>query len=90
MFYAVVLCDAGRRDEAIREGTAAIESSPGDSVMLYNGACLYSRLGDTQRAIDTLHQAIAAGVVNYGWMKQDPDLTPLRDEPEFIEMMKGH
>ena len=90
MFYAVVLCDAGRRDEAIREGTAAIESSPGDSVMLYNGACLYSRLGDTRRAIDTLHQAIAAGVVNYGWMKQDPDLTPLRDEPEFIEMMKAH
>jgi len=46
--------------------------SPGDSVMLYNGACLYSRLGETRRAIDTLRQAVAAGVTNFGWMKHDP------------------
>jgi adenylate cyclase len=90
MFYAITLCDAGRPEEAIREGTAAIDSSPGDSVMLYNGACLYARLGDPDRAIATLHQAIAAGVVNFGWMKQDPDLDTLRDNPGFMELMEGH
>jgi TolB-like protein/Flp pilus assembly protein TadD len=88
MFYAITLLEVGRRDEAIAEGTAALESSPGDSVMLYNGACLYSRLGEKRRAIDTLRQAIAAGVTNFGWMKNDPDFDPIRDDPEFVALME--
>jgi TolB-like protein/Flp pilus assembly protein TadD len=89
MFYAVTLCDVGQRDAAIREGAAAIEASPGDSVMLYNAACLYSRLGETRRAVDTLRQAIDAGVRNYSWMKNDPDLDAIRGDPEFIALMAG-
>jgi hypothetical protein len=89
MFYALALCDDGRTEAAIREGQAAIDSAPGDSVMLYNGACLYGRLGEKQRAIDTLAQAIAAGVRNFGWMTRDPDLDSLRNEPEFIELMNA-
>ena len=88
MFYAVALCDSGKQEEAIREGKAAIDSSPGDSVMLYNGACLYARLGDPQRAVAALKQAIGAGVVNYGWMEQDPDLDSIRNTPEFKELME--
>jgi hypothetical protein len=57
--------------------------------MLYNGACLYSRLGETKRAIDTLRQAMAGGYENFGWMKHDSDLDALRDDPEFIELMAG-
>ena len=43
MFYAVTLCDVGQPDAALLEGQAAIDASPGDSVMLYNAACLYAR-----------------------------------------------
>ena len=89
MFYAVALCDAGRKEDAIREGTGAIEASPGDSVMLYNGACLYARLGEPRRAVDTLRQAIEGGVRNYGWMDNDPDLDSIRDDPEFIELTRS-
>jgi TolB-like protein/Tfp pilus assembly protein PilF len=89
MFYAITLLEVGRRDEAIAEGTAALELSPGDSVMLYNGACLYSRLGETRRAVATLRQAVAAGVTNFGWMKHDPDFDPIRNDPEFIELITG-
>jgi Flp pilus assembly protein TadD len=89
MFFAVALCDSGKREDAIREGKAAMDSSPGDSVMLYNGACLYAQLGETRRAIDTLRKAIAAGVQNYGWMKNDTDLDPLRGDPEFQELLEG-
>jgi len=90
MFYAITLLEVGRREDAIAEGTAALELSPGDSVMLYNGACLYSRLGDTKRAVATLRQAVAAGVTNFGWMKHDPDFDPIRNDPEFVELMQGH
>jgi TolB-like protein/tetratricopeptide (TPR) repeat protein len=89
MFYAVTLCDVGDREGAIREGASAIEASPGDSVMLYNAACLYARLGETRRAVDTLRQAIEAGVRNFAWMKNDPDLDSLRDDPEFQALTAG-
>jgi adenylate cyclase len=89
LFYALALLEVGRREEAVMEGAAAIDLSPGDSVMLYNGACFYSKLGETRRAIDTLRQAIAAGVTNFGWMKHDPDFDPIRNDPEFIELMQG-
>jgi adenylate cyclase len=89
MFFAVTLLDVGDRAAALREGEAAIEASPGDSVMLYNAACLYTRLGETRRAVDTLRQAIAAGVRNFDWMKHDPDLNDLRDDAEFIELTRA-
>ena len=87
IFYAFMLLDVGKRADAIRESNTAIDASPGDSVMLYNAACLYARLGETRRAVDTLRQAIHAGVKNFGWMKHDPDLDGLRGDPEFNELM---
>jgi adenylate cyclase len=89
MFYAIMLSEVDRREDAIREGAAALEMSPGDSVMLYNGACLYAQLGEKRRAIDTLREAITAGVENFGWIKNDTDLAALRDDPEFIELTAG-
>jgi TolB-like protein/Flp pilus assembly protein TadD len=89
MFYAIHLLEVGRKSEAVAEGDAALAMSPGDSVMLYNGACLYSQLGETKKAIATLREAIGAGVTNLGWMKNDPDLAPLRDDPEFQELARA-
>jgi len=89
MYYAITLAERGRKDEAIREGAAALELSPGDPMMLYNCACLYARLGETERAVDTLRQAMSGGYENFGWMKHDPDLDSLREDPGFIELMQG-
>jgi TolB-like protein/Flp pilus assembly protein TadD len=89
MYYAITLAERGRKEEAIREGAAALELSPGDPMMLYNCACLYARLGETERAVDTLRQAMSGGYENFGWMKHDPDLDSLRDDPGFIALMQG-
>lgn len=62
--------------------------SPGDPVMLYNAACMYASLAGPALAMDALRQAIAAGYTNLGWMQNDPDLTPLRGNPEFDAMLK--
>jgi hypothetical protein len=51
---------------------------------------MYVSLGESKRAIEALQQAIEAGYTNLGWMRNDPDLVPLRDEPEFIAMQQGH
>jgi TolB-like protein len=86
ILYAHMLSTMGNSELALVEAQAAIEAAPGDSVMLYNAACLYAKLNQTRRALDTLRQSIDAGVKNFQWMKHDPDLNSLRDDPEFIEM----
>jgi len=88
--YAMALANSDRRDDALRECALALEASPGDPVMLYNCACLYARLGEIPRALETLRQAIAVGYVNLSWIKQDPDMNALRDNPEFIALTSGH
>jgi TolB-like protein/Flp pilus assembly protein TadD len=88
-YYAVVLAEAGRKNEAMREGDHALELSPDDPVMLYNLCCLYSRLEEYPRAVETLRQAIAIGYANFAWMKHDPDIVRLRDRADYQELMAG-
>jgi adenylate cyclase len=89
MLYALVLAGVGRREESLRESGQALELSPGDPVMLYNCTCLYARLGEIGQAIDTLRRAIEAGYVNFAWIKQDPDMNPLRENAEFQTLIAG-
>ena len=51
MYHAIHLAQVGRREEAKVEGARALELNPGDSLMMYNAACLYSRLGDIKLAV---------------------------------------
>jgi adenylate cyclase len=89
LIYASQLGRMGRKDEALRECAKALELSPGDPVMHYNAACMYASLGETSQTIAALRQAIEAGYANFGWMRNDPDFTSLRENPEFIELMQG-
>jgi serine/threonine protein kinase/Flp pilus assembly protein TadD len=89
IYNAVHLAAVNRKEEAIIEGQRALELNPGDSLMIYNAACLYSRLGDKKLAIKTLKDAIAAGQEDFEWFKRDPDLDNIKNEPEFMELMKG-
>ncbi|MCZ6776605.1 MAG: tetratricopeptide repeat protein, partial [Ignavibacteria bacterium] len=89
MFFAIALTQVGRIEEAKVEGAKAIELSPGDSLMMYNAACFYSRLGEKGLALASLKNALSLGYGFYEWIKRDPDLESIREEPEYIELMKG-
>ena len=86
MIYAIELAQIDKKEDALRESSKALEISGDDPMMLYNCACLYSRLGELQRAMELLHQAVANGQLNFGWMRHDPDLIALRDNAEFIAL----
>ena len=89
MYHAIHLAQANRVEEAKTEGKKALELNPGDSLMMYNAACLYARLGDKHLAAITLRDAVAAGQEDFEWIKRDMDLENIRNEPEYIELMKG-
>jgi len=89
MAYAVTLAKVGKAKEAKMEGDKALELSPDDPIMMYYGACLYARLGEKKEAIRLIGDSIKSGYENFEWIKRDPDFENIRNEPEFIELIKG-
>lgn len=89
IYYAIGLVEAGRLEEAKDELAKALELSPSDPLMTYNAACAYARMGEKRRALDALRTAITTGFEYYEWIERDPDLVSLRNEPEYLELLKG-
>jgi serine/threonine protein kinase/Flp pilus assembly protein TadD len=89
LYFAVNLAEANRGEEAKREATKALELNPGDPLMLYNAACFYSRLGDKAVAVKSLKEAVDSGFGYYDWIKTDPDLESIRNEPGYLELIEG-
>jgi adenylate cyclase len=88
LYYARSLAKVGKREQAIAEVQKTVEASIGDCLILYNLACLLTELGEKQKALATLRSAVQSGYEEFGWMENDPDLAPLRDEPGFKELRK--
>jgi len=63
------------------ERTLAID--PDDAVVLYGVACIYSMLGDIDRALDLLGRAVQSGFRKREWIEHDPDLNALRADPRY-------
>jgi len=89
MSYAVALAISGNKEKSISEGEKAMELSPNDPVMMYYGACLYSRLMEKDRAVELITAAVKNGYENFEWIKRDPDFENIRKEPGFLKLIQG-
>ncbi len=89
IFYAQQLLLGGKKEIAKEEINVALDLSPDDNVMQYNAACMYSRMDEKKEAIDVLNRIIAAGFANFEWIKRDPDLENIKNEPGYLELMKN-
>lgn len=88
-FYAFTLKRLGRLEEAKKEMLKGIEQNPNDPIIIYNAACFYALIDDKTAAMENLKRAINNGFENYDYLKHDPDFNGLKEEPDFIELMKG-
>ncbi|MFQ5863671.1 MAG: protein kinase [bacterium] len=89
MFFAVNLAQVGKTEDAKSEAAKALELNPTDPLMLYNAARFYAQVGEKHLAVDSLKNSVAAGFLEYEWVKRDPDLDGIRNEPGYIKLMKG-
>ncbi|MFI5263947.1 MAG: TIR domain-containing protein [Candidatus Kapaibacterium sp.] len=89
MVYAICLSKNGQIAEAKVQANKAVELEAGDPLMMYNCSCFFAQLGDVRESVKTLKDAIAAGYENYDWIERDSDLDPIRNDSEYIDLMKG-
>ena len=57
---------------------------PGDPVILYNLACSYSLLSETDLALRTIKKAINCGYDDFEHLERDQDLVNLRKDNRFM------
>ena len=77
----------GRRKEALAWAAKALALDSEDSAVLYNVACLYAVLHRTEEALNCLRGVVRSGW-RKEWIKNDPDLISLRDNPEFQRLLR--
>jgi len=63
------------------------EADPFDSEGVYQIASLYGLLGDAKGCIRMLNKAVQGGFFCYPFFLIDPFLDPVRDDPEFQEVL---
>ena len=65
----------------------ARELDAGDTMLLYNLACIYSLAGEIERAIECIEEAMRWGFSNADWLLHDSNLAVLRGEPRFTAIV---
>lgn len=88
IYYAIDLALVKQSEAAKKETEVALELSPGDSLMLYNAACVYARLNEPDLAVQSLRSSMEAGLEDIEWIKRDPDFEGIRNHPGYKELMK--
>jgi adenylate cyclase len=66
----------------------ASRAAPDSNGVAYNSACIYAKVGETDRALDLLERAIELGSRNRRYYESDPDLVNLRDHPRFQALLE--
>jgi tetratricopeptide (TPR) repeat protein len=81
------LYEAGKYAEAADRGRELIEAHPEYAGLLYNLACCESLAGRPADALKHLRLAIDRAERSRRFAKGDSDFDPIRDEPEFKELV---
>lgn len=82
-FGAASLSEAGEVDKAAKWLDRAYEAGGDDAVTLYNIACIYAQMGETEKAVECLERSVSKGMAQIEWIVNDTDLDPIRDHPRY-------
>lgn len=79
----------GNYDKAVETMQYIVDNNPDDKDRnLYNLACIFSRAGRKEEAVNILKSAAENGNLDLARVKTDYDFDNLRDLPEFVSLIK--
>ncbi len=73
----------GMNDKAIEAMDSIIAMSDDRAGNLYDAACLYSRMGNKEKALEYLEEALKKGYCRFAHMQHDYDMDLLRETDEY-------
>jgi TolB-like protein/Flp pilus assembly protein TadD len=81
-------CQLQERERALEWANRALAMDPEEPSILYNVACIYAILGQTEDALSCLQKVTEGSHWYRGWAAKDPDFTSLRGNPRFEALIK--
>jgi eukaryotic-like serine/threonine-protein kinase len=96
VLHGLALAYLGRKSEAVKEGQRGLALQP-ITQNAYAGAYnqhqlvrIYILVGDRERALDKLEPLLKMPYyLSPGWLRIDPNFTPLRGNPRFQSLLNG-
>jgi tetratricopeptide (TPR) repeat protein len=81
------LYKSGDYAAALEACRGALETHPGNALVLYNIACMESLLGHPDEALENLRPALADWAPFKELASKDDDFAPMREDPRFQELL---
>ena len=77
------------REERFARARKEVEARPDDPRAAYNLGRLHASFGEKEQALKWLAKALELGFDDVKFLKDDPALAPLKDDPRFTGLLKG-
>jgi adenylate cyclase len=85
---AAALLTLGDKERSKEWLSRALAINPDDVLTQYNVACIYSQMGETENALNSLEQLLPhANHETKAWIKHDSDFESLRGNPRFQKIL---
>ncbi len=78
----------GRLREGLEIDRLLVSLVPDNPTVHYNLACSLALAGCPAEALDSLETAVGLGYSDAGFLLEDADLTSLRSEPRFTDLVR--
>ncbi len=72
---------------ALESVQRALETHPGNALVLYNIACMSALLGDRETAMSALAESVAKWEPYKELAREDDDFVSFRNDPKFVELV---
>ena len=79
----------GDHEQGIEWSDRALAMDPEEPSVLYNVACNYALLKQTEKALECIEKAFHKGFGHIEWMEHDPDFISVKNHPRFKALMRG-
>ena len=80
---------AQEREERFAQARKEVEARPDDPRAAYNLGRLFASYNKKEQALEWLAKALELGFDDVKFLKDDPALAPLKDDPRFTGLLKG-